>query len=138
VMFARSPLKRYQREMLAVIVSAANQCPYCIAHHTEALLFYWKDADRAARLLSDRENAGLDAADLALCQYAEDLSLRPGESANRDIENLRAQGLDDRAILDTAQIIAYFNFVNRLVLGLGLAPREEEVKGYNYGTGDDE
>lgn len=132
VMFARSPLKRYQREMLAVVVSAANQCQYCIAHHTEALLFYWKDTDRAARLLSDRANAGLTTLDLALCQYAEALTLSPGEMSSRHIENLRAQGLDDRAILDASQVIAYFNFVNRLVLGLGLATEEEESKGYHY------
>ena len=41
VMFGKSPLKRYQREMLGVVVSAANRCPYCVEHHRQALLFYW-------------------------------------------------------------------------------------------------
>lgn len=28
LMYGKSPLKRYQREMIAVVVSAANQCHY--------------------------------------------------------------------------------------------------------------
>src|SRR5215813_2537407 len=37
VMFARSTLSRIARERIAVVVSAANQCAYCVAHHAEAL-----------------------------------------------------------------------------------------------------
>lgn len=132
VMFLRSPLKRYQREMIAVVVSAANQCAYCIAHHKEALLFYWKSNERVNALLDDRGKAGLTEAENALCQYAETLTLRPHEDTASQIEVLRSRGLDDRAILDATQVVAYFNFVNRMVLGLGLAPEEEEVQGYNY------
>ena len=36
------------------------------------------------------------------------------------METLRLQGLDDEAILHATQIVAYFNFVNRLALGLGV------------------
>jgi uncharacterized peroxidase-related enzyme len=43
IMFGKSPLKRYQREMLGVVVSASNRCAYCINHHEQALLAYWKD-----------------------------------------------------------------------------------------------
>ena len=46
VMFARSPLSRAEREMMAVIVSSANGCAYCIRHHGEALDHFWKDARR--------------------------------------------------------------------------------------------
>ncbi|WP_340103754.1 carboxymuconolactone decarboxylase family protein [Rhodohalobacter sp. 8-1] len=41
VMFGKSPLKRYQREMIGVVVSAANNCDYCVNHHEQALLAYW-------------------------------------------------------------------------------------------------
>ena len=37
VMFGRSPLKRVQREMIAVVVSKANGCLYCQVHHSEAV-----------------------------------------------------------------------------------------------------
>jgi len=33
IMFSHSPLTRAQREMIAVVVSAANGCSYCQQHH---------------------------------------------------------------------------------------------------------
>lgn len=132
VMFSRSPLKRYQQEMMAVIVSSANQCRYCVRHHQEALRFYWKDEERLERLLHSREAAGLTEADLGLCWYAEALTLNPGDITQEEIEHLRSLGFDDRAILDATQVIAYFNFVNRLVSALGVEVTEDEATGYYY------
>ena len=45
---------------------------------------------------------------------------------------LRAVGLDDRAILDACQVVAYFNFVNRIAQGLGVEFSADEVRGYKY------
>jgi uncharacterized peroxidase-related enzyme len=132
VMFNRSPLKRYQQEMIAVVVSAANECRYCIRHHQEALNFYWKDEDRTERLVTDRTQAGLSPQDQGLCVFAESLTRHPGQATQADTDRLRDLNMDDRAILDATQVVAYFNFVNRLVLGLGVELSEAEVKGYRY------
>ena len=37
LMFGSSKLTREERELIAVVVSAINQCSYCIKHHAEAL-----------------------------------------------------------------------------------------------------
>lgn len=132
VMFGKSPLKRYQREMLGVVVSAANRCPYCIEHHRQALLFYWKDDERTRRFIANPSEAGLGAGDLALCRFAKALTVAPWESGEEQIEALRRAGFDDRSILDATQVIAYFNFVNRMVLALGVEFNDEEASGYNY------
>lgn len=42
IMFGKSPLKRYQREMMAVVVSATNKCEYCCKHHCAALQNFCK------------------------------------------------------------------------------------------------
>lgn len=39
-----------------------------------------------------------------------------------DIETLRTVGLDDRAIHDATQVIAYFNYINRIADALGVEP----------------
>lgn len=39
-----------------------------------------------------------------------------------DIDLLRAAGLDDRAIHDATQVIAYFNYINRIADALGVEP----------------
>ncbi|MFQ5446647.1 MAG: peroxidase-related enzyme [Saprospiraceae bacterium] len=131
-MFGRSPLKRYQREMMAVVVSAANKCPYCIAHHREALLFYWKNEARVGQVADKFDMSNLTEADAALCHLARNLTLQPASQPVAAIEQLRRAGIEDRAILDAVQVIAYFNFVNRMVLALGVTFNEDEVKGYNY------
>jgi uncharacterized peroxidase-related enzyme len=72
----------------------------------------------------DWRTAGLPEADQALCRYAEKLSHRQREVGPGDIEELRAQGFDDRAIHDATQIIAYFNYVTRVADGLGVEPED--------------
>jgi uncharacterized peroxidase-related enzyme len=60
--------------------------------------------------------------DVALCAFAEKLTLRQHEMESADLDRLRAAGLDDRAILDATQVIAYFNYITRLADGLGVEP----------------
>lgn len=72
IMFGPSPLKRYQREMLGVVVSAANECDYCIAHHRNALLHFWRDERQADALIAGASPAGIAEPDLELCAFAEE------------------------------------------------------------------
>ena len=53
--------------------------------------------------------------------YTLELTRRVGEDHRPSVGRLREAGLDDRGILDVAQIVAYFNFVNRLSEELGVA-----------------
>jgi uncharacterized peroxidase-related enzyme len=62
----------------------------------------------------DCRTAELDGAERALCAFAEKLSLAPAEMAEADLAPLRAAGLDDVAIHDAVQVIAYFNYINRV------------------------
>lgn len=133
IMFGASPLKRYQREMMAVVVSKANECDYCQVHHAEALNHYWKDDAKTAQLRSDFRKVELSDVDTAFCEMAEALTLSPGSQSNSPaLDNLRSLGVDDRAILDATLVISYFNFVNRMVLNLGVELNEGEEKGYNF------
>ena len=56
----------------------------------------------------------------AMLDYAEKLTLDPGAMEAADVERLRDQGFDDRAIHDICAITAYFAFVNRMADGLGV------------------
>jgi len=133
IMFGKSPLKRYLREMIATVVSSANQCPYCVAHHGEALNHFWKDQDRVDRLAKDFSRAGLDDKELALCRYAYDLTAHPEKVSETDhIVDLKRAGIEERALLDANLVISYFNFVNRIVIGLGVELEIDGGKGYEY------
>jgi len=64
-----------------------------------------------------------------MLEYAVKLTSKSCEVKEEDIIILRKAGFDDEAILDIAQVTAYFNFVNRLASGLGI----ELEKFYNFG-----
>ena len=50
----------------------------------------------------------------ALCAYAVKLTGTPSAMDEADVSSLRAVGLDDVAIHDAIQVIAYFNYINRV------------------------
>jgi uncharacterized peroxidase-related enzyme len=133
IMFSKSELSRAKREMIAVVVSMANDCRYCATHHGSALNHYWKDTDRLEKLQNDYTDAALSAEEIALCEFAEKLTKTPGISNKIDLTaDLRTSGLSDSAILDAGLVVSYFNFVNRMVLSLGVALEEDAGKNYKY------
>jgi len=78
--------------------------------------------DFVERLAHDWRTAGLEGANVALCEYAEALSTTPAAMGAEGVERLRAAGFDDRAIHDATQVISYFNYINRIADGLGVDP----------------
>lgn len=62
----------------------------------------------------DWRSAGLAPVDQALCAYAEKLTREPAAMREQDVAELRRHGLDDVAIHDAIQVIAYFNYINRV------------------------
>lgn len=102
-----------------------------MTHHGAALRALVKDEKLVQAVARDWRSARLSMADAALCTFAETLTRAPGAIQENDAAALREAGFDDRAILDACQVVAYFNFVTRVALGLGveLEPywRQEEV-----------
>ncbi len=92
-----------------------------MAHHGEALRALGTDAATREDLKRDPDRAALPPRARALADYALKLTRAPGEVAATDAAALRAAGLSDAAIHDAAAVTAYFNFVNRIALGLGVA-----------------
>jgi len=89
-------------------------------HHGAGLRTLTGDAGLAAALARDHRSARLTVADRAMLDYAVKLTRAPAEISAADVEGLRAAGLSDAAILDVCQIVAYYNYVNRLADGLGV------------------
>lgn len=131
IMFSKSPLRRYQREMMAVVVSASNGCQYCIRHHAEALNFYWKNEERLQLLIADYTSCDLNKTDMLLCEFAKELTLHPDSAKSEMLAEKVKTLLGDRALLDGSMVVSYFNFVNRMVNSLGIE-LEADPGGYKY------
>lgn len=78
------------------------------------------DETLVAQIKEDYTQANLSPADRAMLDYAAKLTRAPASVSKADVQALREAGFDDRAILDIAQITAYFAFVTRLADGLGV------------------
>ena len=72
------------------------------------------------RFAEDWRTAGVDAPTAALLDYAEKLTEEPATVGPEDIEGLRSHGFGDEAISSATQVIAYFNYINRIAEGLGV------------------
>ncbi len=121
-----SPLSRAEREMVAVAISRLNGCDYCLAHHRAGLERLLPKRPGLAEALAGGETGDLGPREAALVAFATALTVAPGRMSEADIAELRTGGLDDRAILDLAQVVGYFNYVNRIVTGLGVELGDNE------------
>ena len=130
LMFGRSGLSRPEREAIGVVVSAENDCAYCVNHHTVALRHFIDDEETLNMLATADGLETLEPRLSNIVRHAHKLTSAPEAMTESDLGELRAVGLDDRDILDLTLVTAYFNFVNRLVLGLGVEYTDEEIEGY--------
>lgn len=89
-------------------------------HHRRGLRRLLQDDDLLERTERDWRTAGLGSRREAMLAYAEKLTLRPGEMQRKDVDALRAVGFTDRDILDIAEVVAYYAYVNRIADGLGV------------------
>ena len=78
------------------------------------------DDEVAKQLIYDYREAALDPPDRLLCEYAEKLTLTPGAMNGEDTAKLRSAGFTDEQITIAAQVIGYFNYINRIADGLGV------------------
>ena len=76
------------------------------------------------RFAVDWRTAGLDAATEALLAFAEDLTRAPAVVDTEWIATLRTHGFSDAAISSCVQVVAYFNYINRIAEGLGVEPED--------------
>lgn len=131
VMFEDRSLPRKECEMIGVVVSEANGCSYCVNHHAEALKSYWEE-ERVQALKEGMEEVELDDREEKVVEYAYKLTVAPEKMGEEDVGSLREAGLKDEEVLNVNLVVSYFNFVNRIALGLGVPFTEEEVEGYKY------
>jgi uncharacterized peroxidase-related enzyme len=73
----------------------------------------------------DWRQADLSPRERALCELAVKLTHLASAVEQADLDALRAHGLDDAAISDAIQVVAYFNYVTRVADGVGIEDEPE-------------
>ncbi|MFK8103351.1 MAG: carboxymuconolactone decarboxylase family protein [Saprospiraceae bacterium] len=120
----QNTLEKSLLETLGVYVSLLNGCTYCVEHHYAGLKRLLKDdlkADNIYQALSNSQpESYFSGKELALLRYAEILTVKPDRVEEDQINHLRSQGISDGEVLEANQVISYFAYANRTVLGLGV------------------
>jgi uncharacterized peroxidase-related enzyme len=113
-------LSKLLKEQIAVVVSSINSSSYCVKFHMELLRRFGIDRAMERKLTTDYENAAFEPKVVALFRFAAKLTKTPDDILESDIDALKAAGWDDPAIRETVLTAAYFGYINRVSLGLGL------------------
>ena len=117
-------LPKWYLETLGIYVSYLNQCSYCVDHHFAGLSRLINDDDKALKLRKALENdefeGVLESKYISGCHYAKSLTTSLVNFSKKDFDNLKNADLTDGEILEINQVVSYFNYVNRAVIGLGV------------------
>ena len=128
-------------ETIGVYVSLLNNCNYCVDHHFEGIKRLLNDDIKAAfikkKLITNSYETIFDKDYSLVLRYAENLTKNITHISEKQIDELKNEGINDGQILEINQVISYFNYANRTVIGLGVST-DGDVLGLSPNDSDDE
>ncbi len=121
-------------EVVASYTSMLNRCDYSFTHHwTNARNLMNDDprSDRIHQALMDRQpEREFSGRELAFLRYTEGLTVDVGGIDKSLFDAMKQEGCTDGEILEVNQVVAYFNYSNRLLNGLGVTTQGDTVGYY--------
>ncbi len=125
LMLAPSGLSKLEREMIAVVVSSANHCYYCLVAHGQAVRALSGDPQLGEMMVMNYRVAQLDPRQRAMLDFAWKLTKTPEQVTEDDRQALREAGLSVEDIFDLADTVAFYNMSNRMAIGTDMIPNPE-------------
>lgn len=125
LMLGPSGLSKLEREMIAVVVSSANRCYYCLVAHGQAVRRLSGDPELGEMMALNYRVASLDPRQRAMLDFAWKLTTEPFAIDDADRATLRGHGLSGEDIFDLCETVAFFNLSNRMAYGIDMMPNRE-------------
>jgi len=125
LMLAPSGLSKLEREMVAVVVSSANRCYYCLVAHGQAVRRLSGDPELGEMMVMNYRVAALESRQRAMLDFAWKLTATPHDVGEDDRAALTAVGLGAEDIFDLAETVAFFNLSNRMAYALDMMPNRD-------------
>lgn len=125
IMFSESGLSKLEREMVAVVVSSANRCYYCLVAHGQAVRALSGDPQLGEMMVMNYRVAPLDARQRAMLDFAWKLTTTPFDVGEADRQALHDVGLSAEDVFDLSETVAFYNFSNRIATALDMMPNSE-------------
>jgi uncharacterized peroxidase-related enzyme len=125
IMLSDSGLSKLEREMIAVVVSSANRCYYCLVAHGAAVRALSSDPELGEMMALNYRVAKLDARQRVMLDFTWKLTSTPHLIDDTDRDGLREVGLTNDDIFDLAETVAFFNLSNRMASATDMMPNRE-------------
>ena len=122
IMLSASGLTKLEREMVAVVVSSANRCYYCLVAHGAAVRQLSGDPVLGELMVMNYRAAPLSPRHRAMLDFAVKLTAEPWTVEDADRARLREAGFSDRDIWDISAVAAFFNMSNRVASATDMRP----------------
>ncbi|OED48074.1 alkylhydroperoxidase [Flavobacteriaceae bacterium (ex Bugula neritina AB1)] len=121
---SNNTLDKWYLETLGIYTSLLNKCDYCIDHHSAGLKRLLVDDIKYQKIIdsltANQPELFFSGQYLQGLKYAEQLTLSHQNISEYDIMALKKVKFSDGEILEINQVVSYFNYVNRTVIGLGV------------------
>jgi len=125
IMLSDSALSKLEREMIAVVVSSANRCYYCLVAHGAAVRALSGDPELGEMMALNYRVAKLDARQRTMLDFAWKMTTTPHLVDDSDRDGLRSVGLSNEDLFDLAETVAFFNLSNRMASATDMMPNPE-------------
>lgn len=113
-----STLSQAERELIATVVSAGNQCKFCTAAHTAAADILLGESHTSEMVINDPANAPVSDKMKVLLEIAKHVQVSGRNVIPELILLAKSLGATDLEIHDTVLIAALFCLYNKYVDGL--------------------
>ena len=117
-------------ELIGTYTSYLNQCDYCYKHHFNGMKTALANEAMAHQIKTALPNNDFDTIltkkQVALLKYSKMLTLSPHQLREGYINEIKALNISDGELLEVNQVVSYFNYANRTVLGLGVQLEKEQ------------
>ena len=113
-------LRREVKEAIALVVSDANACQYCIAAHGLALQKLGFGRQRIDALLKNMKGAGFQPKEVKLIQLAQRSTRDANSVTDNDIEELRRLGWSEGEIVEAQGVMELFTGFNKFLDSLAV------------------
>lgn len=125
LMLSESGLSKLERELIAVVVSAQNECFYCLTAHGAAVRQYAEDPALGELMVMNYRVADLSPRHRAMLNFAHKMTVNSQEMNDADRQSLRDVGFTEKDIWDIANIAGFFNMTNRVASAVDMQPNKE-------------
>ncbi len=118
-------LMKFEKEMIAVVVSSINRCLYCCVSHSFTLGKLINDPLTSKNILINYKTANLNNKHTKMLDFVDKLTRSSYLIDDTDRNNLRKVKFSENHILEIIEVCAFFNMTNRIASGTNMIPNKE-------------